>query len=172
MAIRALKVRILRLKKDASLPYQATSGSVGFDLFAAEPAVIKRRGFGGVGTGIALELPRGMGAQIRPRSGLALHYGIGILNSPGTIDSDYRGEIKVILFNISNTDFVIKPGDRIAQIVFTKIVPIKFEEVSALSPTKRSKGGFGHTGTTFLKIKVKSQKPKAKSQNRQCKIVH
>ncbi|MEO0071641.1 MAG: dUTP diphosphatase [candidate division WOR-3 bacterium] len=146
--MKPLKVRILRLKENACLPYRATSGAAGFDLFAAESAVIKKGGFGGVGTGIAIELPEGMEAQIRPRSGLALHCGIGILNSPGTIDSDYRGEIRVVLFNVSRTDFVIKPGDRIAQIVFTKTVPVKFEEVTALSPTKRSTGGFGHTGTT------------------------
>lgn len=145
--MKPLKVRVLRLKEKACLPYRATPGSAGFDLFAAESAVIKKGGFGGVGTGIAIELPEGIEAQIRPRSGLALHCGIGILNSPGTIDSDYRGEIRVILFNISHTDFVVKPGDRIAQIVFSKTVPVKFEEVATLSSTKRSDGGFGHTGT-------------------------
>ncbi len=144
--MKKFKVRVLRLCPEVPLPYQATTGAAGFDLFAKESVVIKAGSFGVVGTGIALEIPKGVEGQIRPRSGLALHYGIGILNSPGTIDADYRGEIKVILFNLSNTDFVIKPKDRIAQIVFAQTVPIEFEEVNSLSPTKRATGGFGHTG--------------------------
>jgi len=144
--MKPVKVRILRLKKSLPLPYQATSGAAGFDLFSARAAIIKAHSFGVVETGIAIELPAGIEAQIRPRSGLAFHSGIGVLNSPGTIDPDYRGEIKVILFNISDNDFIVQPGDRVAQIVFSRIIPVEFEEAESLSQTKRGKGGFGHTG--------------------------
>lgn len=136
----------MRSVKNIPLPYKATPGAAGFDLYAAESATIKAHSFGVVGTGLAIELSSGLEAQIRPRSGLAFHHGIGVLNSPGTIDSDYRGEIKVILFNISDKDFTIKRGDRIAQIVFSRIVSVKFKECNTLSNTKRNKGGFGHTG--------------------------
>ncbi|MGQ9707294.1 MAG: dUTP diphosphatase [bacterium] len=144
--MKPVKVRIHRLKKDVPLPYQATAGAAGFDLFSCHSRVIKAHSFGVVGTGITIELPAGIEAQIRPRSGLAFHHGIGILNSPGTIDPDYRGEIKLILFNISDNDFVIHSGERIAQIVFSRIIPVQFEETDSLSITKRGKGGFGHTG--------------------------
>ncbi len=141
-----IKIKVLRLKKNVSLPYRATPGAVGFDICAAERAVIPAHGFGVVGTGIALEIPPGIEGQIRARSGWAFHHGIGILNSPGTIDPDYRGEIKVILFNISNQDFIIKPGDRIAQIVFAKNLAIELKECDTISGTKRGQQGFGHTG--------------------------
>ncbi len=140
------KIKVLRLKKAALLPYRATSQAAGFDLCAAEKAVIPAHGFGVVGTGIALEIPPGIEGQVRARSGWALNYGIGVLNSPGTIDPDYRGEIKVILFNISNKDFIIKPGDRIAQIVFSRTVAVELKKCKKLSPTQRGKRGFGHTG--------------------------
>lgn len=146
LAMKKVKIRILRLKKNIPLPTRATPDSVGFDLHAAEGVVIKARSFGVVSTGIAIELPRGVEGQVRARSGLALRYGIGVLNSPGTIDPDYRGEIKVILFNLSDVDFAIKPKDRIAQIVFSRTVEVEFEENHSLTPTKRGKGGFGHTG--------------------------
>lgn len=146
MAIKKTTIKILKLKKDLPLPYHATPGAAGYDLTAAENTVIKAHSFGIVSTGIALELPPGIEAQIRPRSGLAFHRGIGILNSPGTIDSDYRGEIKVILFNTSDSDFIVEAGDRIAQIVFSRILPVEFKEVVRLSSTKRNKSGFGHTG--------------------------
>ncbi|MGB9741694.1 MAG: dUTP diphosphatase [candidate division WOR-3 bacterium] len=141
-----IKVKILRLNNQTPLPYQATPAAAGYDLTAAEDTIIKSHSFGIVSTGIALELPPGVEAQVRPRSGLAFHHGIGVLNSPGTIDPDYRGEIKVILFNASNQDFSIKAGDRIAQLVFSRILPVEFEETGHLSPTKRNQGGFGHTG--------------------------
>ncbi len=146
MAIKKITVKIRLLKPGAQLPYQATVASSGFDLYAVSSSIIKAGSFGVVDTGIAIEMPTGIEAQIRPRSGLAFHKGIGILNSPGTIDPDYRGEIKVILFNVSDTDFLIKPGDRIAQIVFSRFTPVKFEITDNLSPTQRDKGGFGHTG--------------------------
>lgn len=146
LAMRKIRICIRRLKKQIPLPYKATPGAVGFDLHAAQKTTIKAHGFGVVNTGIAIELPRGIEAQVRPRSGLAFHCGIGILNSPGTIDPDYRGEVKVILFNFSDADFEINPGDRIAQLVFARTISVKLEEVKKLTPTKRNKGGFGHTG--------------------------
>ncbi len=144
--MKKIKIRILRLKKDIPLPSRATPDSVGVDLYAAEATIIKARSFGVVRTGIAIELPRGVEGQVRARSGLALRHGIGVLNSPGTIDPDYRGEVSVILFNFSDVDFEIKPKDRIAQIVFSRTVEVEFEENQSLTPTKRGQGGFGHTG--------------------------
>ncbi len=144
--MKTITVRILRLNKNHPLPYQATPAAVGFDLYATEDTLIKAHGFAAVGTGIAIELPPGVEAQIRPRSGLAFRHGIGILNSPGTIDPDYRGEIKVVLFNVSATNYEVKRGERIAQIVFAETVAAKFEEVDSLSSTQRGEGGFGHTG--------------------------
>ncbi|MGQ9678476.1 MAG: dUTP diphosphatase [bacterium] len=141
-----MKVRLLRLKKDIPIPYRATAGAVGFDIHAAEQKTINAHSFDSVRTGIAIELPPGTECQVRARSGLASKYGIGVLNSPGTIDPDYRGEIKVVLFNISGVDFTVKPGDRIAQLVFTKTVEVEIEECEFLTPTKRGQAGFGHTG--------------------------
>jgi len=138
-------VRLLRLR-DVQLPLQKTAGAAGFDLHAAEERTIPAHGFATVGTGIAMELPQGLEAQVRPRSGLAARSGIGVLNSPGTIDSDYRGEVKVILFNVSDSDFAVCTGDRIAQIVFSQVTPVELVEVESLSGTDRGAGGFGHTG--------------------------
>lgn len=140
-----IRVRIKR-QGDVPLPYRATAGAAGLDLHAAEAVTIPARGFGTVPTGLTLELPEGIEGQIRPRSGLAAQKGIGILNSPGTIDSDYRGEIKVVLFNISDSDFRIQRGDRIAQLVFSRVIPIILEEAETLTGTERGGGGFGHTG--------------------------
>jgi dUTP pyrophosphatase len=138
-------VRIRRLA-DVPLPARQTSGSAGYDLCAAEPAVVPARGFATVGTGIALELPDGFEAQVRPRSGLAARFGIGVLNSPGTVDSDYRGEVKVVLFNQSDSPYTVKPGDRIAQLVFGRLTEVELVEVDRLADTERGSGGFGHTG--------------------------
>ncbi|MEO0102499.1 MAG: dUTP diphosphatase [candidate division WOR-3 bacterium] len=143
--MKPIKVKIKRLS-DVPLPEYKTPGSVGLDIVAAENKVIKAKSSDIIKTGIAIELPPGVEGQIRPRSGLAAKFGIGVLNSPGTIDSDYRGEIKVILFNISKKDFLIKKGERIAQIVFSRTIPITWQEVQRLSQTKRGRGGFGSTG--------------------------
>jgi dUTP pyrophosphatase len=97
-------------------------------------------------TNLVVEIPEGFEIQVRPRSGLAVKHGIGLLNSPGTIDSDYRGEIKIIMMNFSREDFVVKRGDRIAQLVLSKVYRADFEENSNLKDTKRGEGGFGHTG--------------------------
>lgn len=130
------------------LPAYATPGSSGMDLRAelSEAVVLKPLERTLIPTGIYLEIPEGYEAQVRPRSGLAIKQGITCLNTPGTIDADYRGEIKVILVNLSSEDQTIHPGDRIAQMVFQQVSQIKWEEVSELEKSQRGEGGFGHTG--------------------------
>ena len=130
------------------LPEYETSGSAGMDLRAAvkETIVIKPGERALIPTGIYIELPQGMEAQVRARSGLAVKYGIGLVNGVGTIDSDYRGEIKVPLINWGDSDFTIQHGDRIAQMVICKYERIRWEKVDELCETDRGAGGFGHTG--------------------------
>lgn len=129
-----------------TLPAYATPGSSGMDVRAAEAAVIKAGDRGCVGTGLYLEMPLGCEAQVRPRSGLALKHGVTVLNSPGTIDSDYRGEVRIILVNHGKEDFKIEPGDRIAQIVFATVTQVELVRSVELDETERSSGGFGSTG--------------------------
>lgn len=133
---------------DLSLPRQMTGGSSGMDLHAAveDSLTILPGEYILVPTGISVAVPHGYELQIRPRSGLAANYGIGVLNSPGTIDSDYRGEIKVILINHSSSSFTVKRNDRIAQMVLCPVINVVLHETECLPPTKRSSGGFGHTG--------------------------
>ncbi len=130
------------------LPAYETKESAGMDLRASIDTDIKLKPFQRylVPTGIFIELPKGYEAQIRPRSGLANKYGVTVLNSPGTIDSDYRGEIKVILINLSHEEFLIQNGDRICQIIFQKCYQIKWEESDIINNSERGDGGFGHTG--------------------------
>ena len=134
--------------QDFDLPKYATDGASGLDLRAnvTEPVILKKGEFKLISTGVMISIPKGFEGQIRPRSGLALKNGITLLNSPGTIDSDYRGEIKVILINFGNDDFVINRKDRIAQLVICKIEQVDFKEVSFFDETARGDGGFGHTG--------------------------
>jgi dUTP pyrophosphatase len=144
-------VKIMRLShsdKSISLPQYATAGSAGMDIFAMneDEIVIKQFETALIPTGFSIELPDGFEAQIRPRSGLAIKYGIGILNSPGTIDSDYRGEVKIILSNFGKSDFSVKKGDKIAQMIISKYERIEWNEASSLNDTDRGTGGFGHTG--------------------------
>ena len=143
-------IRVKRLddNQDIALPSYETEGASGLDLRAAvngeltlHPGEIKL-----VPTGLAISLPRGYEAQIRPRSGLALKHGVGMVNSPGTIDSDYRGEIGLVLINWGSASFVIKRGDRIAQMIVTRVSQAEVLEVDRLEPTTRGKGGFGHSG--------------------------
>lgn len=145
-----LVVHITQLKNSSGLPipHYQTEHSAGVDLYAAveSEAVIDAGTWKLVPTGIAIAIPEGYEGQVRPRSGLALKHGIGMLNAPGTIDADYRGEIGIILFNFSGKPFTIRHGDRIAQLVFAKLEKAKFVEVDALSETARGAGGFGHTG--------------------------
>jgi dUTP pyrophosphatase len=146
----SLTVKILRLHSDSinQLPCYMTTHSAGMDLYAEVQEEINllpgERTL--IPTGIALELPDGYEAQIRPRSGLALRHGITLVNSPGTIDPDYRGEIAIILINHGTEPFVVKSGDRIAQMVFSRFIRAEFTEVSELGKTMRGEGGFGHTG--------------------------
>lgn len=133
---------------DVPLPAYMSEHAAGMDLYAAvDPETVIPPGeWKLVPTGISIALPEGYEAQVRPRSGLALKQGVSILNTPGTVDADYRGEVGVILMNHSKQDLVIKRGDRIAQMIINKIERIQFEEVIGLSETERSSGGFGHTG--------------------------
>jgi dUTP pyrophosphatase len=139
-------LRVKKLHPQAKLPEYKTEGAVGLDLCSVEEIEIPPKQYKTIGTGIAVEIEKGYEGEIRPRSGLALKYGIGVLNSPGTVDWDYRGEIKVILFNFSNSTFRIKKGMRVAQFVVNKIYKPKIIEVNSLSTTRRGGGGFGSTG--------------------------
>jgi dUTP pyrophosphatase len=145
-----LRVKIKRFPhaEGLELPFYATPGSVGMDLLYAghEEVVLKPFERRLLPTGIAIELPEGYEAQVRPRSGLAIKHGITLLNTPGTIDSDYRGEIKVILINLGNEDFVVRRGDRIAQLVVAPVVRVQWEEVEELTQSLRGPNGFGSTG--------------------------
>jgi dUTP pyrophosphatase len=131
------------------LPQYATEHAAGMDLraFIPEPVELKPLQRFLIPTGLYIELPSGYEAQIRPRSGLAYKHGITVLNSPGTIDADYRGEIKVLLVNISDTPFIIQPGERIAQMIVAPHATVQWKAVSELSDTLRNTGGFGSTGT-------------------------
>lgn len=144
-----LKIKKLENGKDLPLPKYETAGSAGMDLLAAidEPIVIKSGEIKLVKTGIAIALEKGFEAQVRPRSGLALKNGITVLNSPGTIDSDYRGEVCAILINHSQVDFTITRGMRIAQMVIAACVQAQISEVEDLDETARGASGFGSTGT-------------------------
>src|SRR5512145_396681 len=143
-------VEILQLQNGAGLPvpHYQTEHAAGVDLYAAvdDETAIAPGSWKLVPTGIAVAIPEGYEGQVRPRSGLALKHGIGMLNGPGTIDADYRGEIGIILFNFSDRPFLIRRGDRIAQMVFAKLAKASFSVVNELSETRRGSGGFGHTG--------------------------
>jgi dUTP pyrophosphatase len=142
-----MKINIIN-KSGLALPQYETAHAAGMDMraFTPEEIVIKPMQRLLVPTGLHIELPVGYEAQIRPRSGLAYKHGISIVNSPGTIDADYRGEIKVLLINLSDTDFVVNNGDRIAQMVIAKHETVSWESVEELSDTARGEGGYGHTG--------------------------
>jgi len=146
-----LKIQINRISdntNDVPLPSYATIGSAGMDIYAAvEQDLIVGEGVTLlVPTGFSMEIPVGYEAQIRPRSGLAIKHNIGLMNSPGTIDSDYRGEVKIVFTNYGKSDFVVKRGDRIAQMVIAKYERVEWTETDELSKTERGAGGFGHTG--------------------------
>lgn len=142
-----MKIRIVN-KSTNALPQYATSQSAGIDLRAnlSESVTLKPMERKLIPTGLFIELPEGYEAQIRPRSGLALKHGITVLNTPGTIDADYRGEIGVILINLSNEDFKIEHGERICQMVIARHEQAEWIQVDELNETKRGAGGFGHTG--------------------------
>lgn len=142
-----MKVQVIN-KSRHPLPRYATEQSAGMDLRANldEPVVLKPLQRCLVPTGLYIALPEGFEAQVRPRSGLAIKHGIGVLNSPGTVDADYRGEICVILVNLSSEDFTIEDGERIAQLVIARHEQAEWQEVEVLEATERGAGGFGHTG--------------------------
>ena len=136
-------------KSDNNLPAYETASSAGMDLRAylpEGPITLKPMQRMLIPTGLYMEIPEGYEGQVRPRSGLAIKSGITVLNTPGTIDADYRGEVKIILINLSDSDFVINSGDRVAQIVFAKCEQMEVVNVETLSDTERGAGGFGHTG--------------------------
>jgi dUTP pyrophosphatase len=141
-------VRIRRLRPEARLPRYMTEGAAGMDLAAAlsEPLVVAPGARLGVPTGLALELPPGFEGQVRPRSGLALRAGVTVVNAPGTIDADFRGELVVLLVNLGAEPHTIQPSDRIAQLVIAPVTRAEVEEVAELGGTERGAGGFGHTG--------------------------
>jgi len=145
-----MRVRIQRLPgaRDLPLPSHASPGSAGFDLRAAvDGEVILRPGERRlVPTGIVLEIPAGWEGQVRPRSGLALRHGVGVVNAPGTIDSDYRGEVAVILINLGEAPFTLRRGDRVAQLVIARVETVEWEEAETLAESGRGGGGFGSTG--------------------------
>ena len=143
-----VKILIKKTSKEVITPKYKTDGSSGVDLsaFLEKEVVIKPNSSDLIPTGLQVAIPEEFEIQIRPRSGLAAKESIGVLNSPGTIDSDYRGELKIILFNHGNKDFIINNGDRIAQMVLVPILKMEFEEVDSLPDTVRGQGGFGSTG--------------------------
>jgi dUTP pyrophosphatase len=143
-----IRVSLLRLPhgQDLPLPAYATAGAAGMDVVAAEDLVIQPGARAAVATGFAITVPDGYEVQVRPRSGLALKHGVTCLNTPGTIDSDYRGEIKVILANLGADPFPVRRGDRIAQLVPAAVTRAAIEEVASLDDTARGSGGFGSTG--------------------------
>ena len=142
-----VKVRIINQSSNP-LPEYATEGAAGMDIRAhlEAPLVLRSLERFLVPTGLFIELPDGYEAQVRPRSGLAIKQGLTCLNSPGTVDADYRGELKVIIINLSQEDQTIHPGDRIAQMVVHQVEKVKWKPVKKITATKRNEGGFGHTG--------------------------
>lgn len=145
-----IRIRRLRPERDADipLPRYATAGAAGMDLCAAVPApvIVERGAIALIPTGFALALPEGYEAQIRPRSGLAVDHGITLVNAPGTIDADYRGEVRIAIINLGPAPFTVRRGERIAQMVIQRVFRARLEEAEALDPTPRGAGGFGHTG--------------------------
>ena len=142
-----MEVKVIN-KSNNPLPKYSTTQSAGMDLraFITEPIILGVLDRALIPTGLYIEMPEGYEAQVRPRSGLSIKYGVTVINSPGTIDADYRGEICVELINLSNKSYTIESGERIAQLVFNKYEQAEFIEVEELSETERGEGGFGHTG--------------------------
>jgi dUTP pyrophosphatase len=142
-------IKVKKLSELATIPSYQSNGAAGFDFHAAiegEPIILKPGQRALIPTGLSFAIPLNKELQIRPRSGLAYKYGITVLNTPGTVDSDFRGEVKVLLINHGQESFTVKHGERIAQGVVAKVPPVKFVEVDELDETERGSGGFGHTG--------------------------
>ncbi|MBY0224525.1 MAG: dUTP diphosphatase [Hyphomicrobium sp.] len=170
-----VRVKVLPHGKGLPLPSMQSDGAAGLDLVAAvnekTPLRIARGKWALVPTGLSLELPRGVEAQVRPRSGLAMKHGVTVLNSPGTIDSDYRGEVQVLLVNLGERPFLVKRGERIAQMVVAAHADVKIKPVEDLSDTRRGSGGFGSTGkaTSVAGPAKKKAVPKKASRTRTSK---
>jgi dUTP pyrophosphatase len=148
MGVNGPLLRYRKLRPGALAPRYMSAGAAGLDLASAAEAPLRLEPGArlGVPTGLALEIPPGFEGQVRPRSGLAMKFGVTILNAPGTIDSDYRGELTVLLVNLGREPHIINPGDRIAQLVIAPVTQVEIEESSELTDTARGAGGFGHTG--------------------------
>lgn len=164
------KLKVLTLPHGANLPvpqYQ-TAGAAGLDVAAAvaedKPLILEPGTRALVPTGLSIEIPHGFEVQVRPRSGLAIKHGVTVLNSPGTIDSDYRGEVQVILINLGASTFKVSRGDRIAQLVVAPVIQAKVKPVSKLSDSARATGGFGSTGTTAYVAEPPSQPTQSSSE--------
>lgn len=141
-----MEVQVKKLDEKVKLPSYVHEGDSGMDLFANEETVLLPGGIGIVGTGIKIKLPAGLEAQVRPKSGLALNNGITVLNTPGTVDSSYRGEIKIILINLGKEEFKVEKGKKIAQMVFQRVEKPELKIVEELTESSRNEGGFGSTG--------------------------
>jgi len=141
-------IKALKDNESIELPRYESPGASGMDIraFLEKDVIIEPLGREKIPTGLKIEIPKGYEAQVRPRSGLALKHGITVLNSPGTIDSDYRGPLEIILVNLSGENYTVKNGERIAQLVFSKVCRMSFKPAKKLSVTRRSQGGFGSTG--------------------------
>lgn len=172
-----VRVVVLPHGRDLPLPAYQTSGAAGMDLVAAVPADkpvrLKRGERALIETGLVIELPRGMEAQVRPRSGLAAKHGVTVLNSPGTIDCDYRGEVKVILVNLGEKAFVVQRGERIAQMVIATVTRATLKEVSTARGTARGAGGFGSTGVAVVRQAggAKGKRPAKRAAAKKKKLV-
>lgn len=167
-----MRIQVVRLPhaEDLPLPAYQTEDAAGMDLLAAvdagEPLILPPRGRALVPTGLVMHLPRGAEAQVRPRSGLALRHGVTVLNSPGTIDSDYRGEIKVLLVNLGDAPFAVTRGERIAQLIVAPVARALLREVRTLAATKRGEGGFGSTGVRAAPAKKGTPARKSRARRR------
>jgi len=141
-----IKIKIKKINPEAIIPHYAHEGDAGMDVYSCEDSILNPDERRLISTGLSFEIPRGFEIQIRPKSGLALNNGITILNTPGTLDSGYRGELKVILFNTSKNLYNVKKGEKIAQIILARYEEAEIEETNELTQTKRADGGFGSTG--------------------------
>ena len=139
-------VKFIKINEDAIIPDYAHEGDAGMDIYSVEDIVIEPMDWKKVNTGLIMELPKGTEGQVRTKSGIALNNGVFVLNTPGTIDENYRGEVGVILYNLNKTPFVIKKGQKIAQLVINEVCYCKTKQVAFLSSTSRGEGGFGSTG--------------------------
>ena len=139
-------IDFIRIREGAQIPARATRDAAGYDLSSAESCTVPSGGRVLVHTGVSVRIPRHYHIEIRPRSGLALRHGITVLNTPGTVDADYRGEIGVIMVNLSNEEFTVNDGDRIAQMVVARHEQVEWQPVETLADSERGEGGFGHTG--------------------------